>query len=345
MLRTTSSFLILGLTACGLGSAIGCSSEAVPPLATGGTPLGSGGLPSATGGAVGSGGDVGSGGALSGGAGGQGSGGAASGGAASGGAASGGAGSGGAGSGGANSAPATMTPAACKQDLGGYQNGSVTYYWFDQGTEKVNCEFPELGRNPDRLEFVETNDGNYFGAMNTADYDTAATCGACVEVTRDGNRKVVITIADRCPIESNSKCKNGHIDLSREAFDQIGNRGNEGYLGQGNGGDVGQISWKYVPCPGDATVHLTLKEPDNQYWNQVLVTGHTYAIESVEVLVGGNWVSAARQMYNYWEPPEDNMGTTEPFRVRVTDVNGSVLEAPLPLAAGAQDTGLQFTCN
>lgn len=328
-----------------IGSAIGCSSESIPPLGTGGD-VGSGGLPSATGGQVGSGGDViASGGAVaSGGAGG----GEASGGAASGGgpgSGGGDAGSGGAGSGGANSAPATMTPGTCKQDLGGYQNGSVTYYWFDQGTEKVNCEFPEISRNPDRLEFVETNDGNYFGAMNTADYDTAAACGACVEITRDGNRKVVITIADRCPIESNSKCKNGHIDISREAFDQLGNRGNEGYLGQGNGGDVGQISWKYVPCPGSATVHLTLKEHDNKYWNQVLVTGHTYPIENVEVLVGGNWVAATRQMYNYWEPPEGNMGTTQPFRVRVTDVNGSVLEAPLPLAAGAQDTGLQFSCN
>ncbi len=164
-----------------------------------------------------------------------------------------------------------MTPGTCKADLGGHQNGSVTNYWLDQGTVTVNCEYPELGRNPDRLEFVETNDGNYFGAMNTADYDTAATCGACVEVTRDGSKKVTITIADRCPVESNPKCKAGHIDLSRQAFDQLRNSGSEGYLGTSNGGEQGQISWKYVPCPEGSNVFFTLKEPENIDWNQVLV--------------------------------------------------------------------------
>ncbi len=39
------------------------------------------------------------------------------------------------------------------------------------------------------------------------------------------------------------------------------------------------------------------------------------------------------------------MGLDLPYRVRVTDINGSVLEAPLDLAPGAQDTGLQFECN
>lgn len=257
-------------------------------------------------------------------------------------------GSGGSGSGGADplTEPATVTPGTCKDDYGGYQNGSVTYYWFDQGTAKVNCEYDEVSRNPDKLVQVKTGDGGYFGAINTEDYNTSATCGSCVEVTRDGNRKVVITIADRCPIETNPKCRKGHIDLSRAAFEQLGNTGNEGYLGTGNGGDVGQISWRYVPCEDDGTtVSLTLKEHDNLYWNQVLVTGHRYPIVKVEVMKGGSWVQTARQMYNYWEPPEGDMGGTGPYRVRVTDTNGSVLEAPIELAAGAQNTGLQFSCN
>jgi len=355
-LRTTTSLLGVGLALSSLTSASGCALEGGLPQASGGVinTVGSGGAfasgGAATGGTwTGSSGGAASGGASAGGtsAGGVwsgGAGGSSAGGGSAGGASAGGAGTGGAGTGGESSAPATLSPGTCLSDLGGYQNGSVTYYYFDQGTQKVNCEFPELGRNPDRLEFVETNNGENFGAMNTADYDTAATCGACVEVTRDGNRKVVLTIADRCPIESNPKCKPGHIDLSRQAFDQIGNRGNEGYLGTSNGGDVGQISWKYVPCPSGENVHLTLKEPTNAAWNEVLVTGHTYAIEKVEVLVNGSWVAAVRQIYNYWQPPNGKMGTN-PYRVRITDVNGSVLEAPLPLAAGAQDTGLQLTCN
>lgn len=355
----TTSFLGLTLTSSLILAAIGCSSEGDPlPAPSGGAP-GSGGVFS--GGAANSGGSTSggatsggasSGGTANGGAGGSGgdapSGGTGSGGVSAGGSSSdgGAAADGGAGSGGARSQPATLTPGTCKQDLGGYQNGSVTFYTFQMGTTMgVNCGNPELGRNPDRLEYVDTGDGTYFGAMNTADYNTAATCGACVEVTRDGGRKVIITIADRCPIESNNKCKNGHIDLSQQAFNQIGTQ-QEGYLGTGNGGMYGQISWKYVPCPDGSTVHLTLKEPDNEFWNEVLVSGARYKVTKVEVLVDGSWVPAVRQTHNYWQPPnEGKWGEELPYRVRVTDENGSVIEGPVELKAGGQDTGLQFECN
>ncbi len=73
---------------------------------------------------------------------------------------------------------------------------------------------------------------------------------------------------------------------------------------------------------------------------------HRWAIDKVEVLVKGVWVNAVRQMYNYWEPPDGIMGDKDgPYRVRVTDENGSVLEAPITLSAGKQDSGLQFECN
>lgn len=352
-MRTTTSFLAIGLSSSLILAAVGCGSEAVGPVGEAGGAIASGGG-TASGGAVGNGGGP-AGGAHSGGASGSGgtspsggtapSGGASASGSATsaGGSATGGAASdGGAASGGANSAPPTMTAGTCKQDLGGYQNGSVTYYTFQMGTtEGVNCGNPELGRNPDRLDYVDTGDGTYFGAMNTSDYNTAATCGACVEVTRDGNRKVTLTIADRCPVETNPKCQSGHIDLSQQAFNQIGQQ-QEGHLG--NGG-VGQIAWKYVPCPDGSTVLFTLKEADNEFWNQVLVSGAKYKIQKLEVLIDGSWIPAVRQMYNYWEPPEGIMGADLPYRVRATDENGSVIEAPVELKAGAQDSGLQFECN
>lgn len=342
-MRKTTLFFTFGLPVSLLATAIGCGSEEPgPPVFGAGGDVGSGGDALGSGGSMATGGQFASGGSADG----PSSGGTAGGGTGSGGSdsAAGGA-SGGQGSGGANSAPATVTPGTCKADLGGYQNGSVTFYTFQMGTTQgVNCGNPELGRNPDRLDYVETGDGTYFGAMNTADYDTAATCGACVEVTRDGSRKVIVTIADRCPVETNNKCKSGHIDLSQQAFNQLGTQ-QEGYLGTSNGGMYGQISWKYVPCPDGSNVVFTLKEGDNEYWNEVLVSGHRYEIDKMEILVDGTWVTAARQMHNYWQPPEGIMGEDLPYRVRVTDVNGSVLEAPIELKAGAQDSGLQFTCN
>src|SRR5690606_33187305 len=86
----------------------------------------------------------------------------------------------------------TSSPGQCN-DHGGYNgNGSVTYYYFDQGSAEVNCSYAITGRNPDSVAHIATGNGQYFGAMNTADYNNAATCGACVEVTRDGGRSVVV---------------------------------------------------------------------------------------------------------------------------------------------------------
>jgi expansin (peptidoglycan-binding protein) len=203
------------------------------------------------------------------------------------------------------------------------------------GAAAVNCGFQVLGENPDVVAHVATGNGQFFGAMDAADYDTAAVCGACVEVTRDGSKKVVVTIVDQCP-----GCQAGHIDLSEQAFLQIG-AASEGYLGTGNGGAVGTISWRYVACPVTEDVSYVLKDPTNQYWNQILVQSHRYAIDKVEVQVSGQWVSAVRQSYNYWQPGNGNMGTP-PYQVRVTDINGDVISAQLALTAGDQVSSAQF---
>lgn len=232
-------------------------------------------------------------------------------------------------------------PGQCPESWGDHNDGSLTWYTFSQGTANigdVNCSFG-IQQNPDRVNHVVTGDGQYFGAMNTADYNMAAACGACVEVSRqDTGQKVVITIVDQCPVATNNKCVSGHIDLSQAAFSQIGNVG-DGYVGARAG--KGQVSWKYVPCPTDADVSFKLKEPDNEFWNEVLVQGHRAPIASVEVRVDGTWVPATRMEYNYWAPPENDFGTP-PFRVRATDVHGNFVEATLEMQPGDIDTGLQL---
>ena len=119
-------------------------------------------------------------------------------------------------------------PGQCPESWGEHNDGSLTWYTFSQGTANigdVNCSFG-IQQNPDRVNHVVTGDGQYFGAMNTTDYNMAAACGACVEVSRqDTGQKVVITIVDQCPVATNNKCVSGHIDLSQAAFSQIGNVG------------------------------------------------------------------------------------------------------------------------
>jgi hypothetical protein len=204
----------------------------------------------------------------------------------------------------------------CKTSPPGYADGSVTWYTLSQGSQAVNCSYDIVRRNPDAVAHVPFGGGAYFAAMNTQDYAAAATCGACVEVTRDGTRKVSVTVVDQCPIATNSKCTAGHIDLSQEAFKQLGTV-DEGYLGTSHGGAKGHISWRYIPCPVTENVSFRLKE------------------------AGGTWQAAARQPYNYWQVGTGNLGAA-PYRVRATDTNGAALEARLDLRAGDQGAGSQF---
>jgi hypothetical protein len=51
-----------------------------------------------------------------------------------------------------------------------------------------------------------------------------------------------------------------------------------------------------------------------------------------------------RHEYNFWEPPNGTFGTP-PYRVRVTDVNGTVLEDTVDLTSGDQEAENQMTCQ
>lgn len=232
----------------------------------------------------------------------------------------------------------------CSIPLPSYEDGdgSVTWYTLGQGSGGVvNCSFPVLGA--DRIAHVATGGGRYFAALNTADYDAAAACGACVEVSRDDGRKVVATVVDQCPSAGNPKCTPGHVDLSQEAFRQIGSV-EEGYLGTGNGGARGRISWKFVPCPVEGDVSISLKE-QNAWWNEFRVQGHRTPIARLEVQIGGTWREATRQTYNYWRVGDGSM-PAGPWRVRVTDVHGETIETTVQVTTGEQSASDQFsTCG
>lgn len=230
-------------------------------------------------------------------------------------------------------------------------NGSVTWYTFSQGSTEVNCSYPivQVGDGAGSVDLVgqvHTGGGAHFAALNTADYDAAAMCGGCIEVTRGNGARVVVTVVDQCPIGGNPVCTPGHIDLSQEAYKLLGSPATEGYLGVGNGGQIDQISWRFVECPvGQSTIHVRLKEPENLYWNEILVEGHRYPLAAVSVKQGSNWVAAARQAYNYWTPPKSiNFGSlgSSPYQVLATDVNGAQVALSVAHGPGDIDGGAQF---
>lgn len=282
-----------------------------------------------------------------------GSGGAGSGGSGTGGTASGGAGSGGTGSGGAGTGGSSGT---CEAEWDGTNDGSITRYWFAQGTVEhgnVACNFG-LGNvgsesGGDRVTGIVTGNvtalgGNYFGAMNTADYDGAAACGACVELSATNGattRSVVLTIVDECPIGSNPLCTTGHIDLSVDAYAAL--QLPAGHWGNGTAQPTGNVSWKYVDCPVSGNVQFRLKE-NNASWNEVIVLNHRMPIDTVQVHVGGNWVDAIRQSYNFWTPPGGSMGGL-PYDVRAFDIFGNQVQGELLLNTNAQTATSQFACE
>lgn len=243
--------------------------------------------------------------------------------------------------------PVACNPAGMLSHNG---NGGVTVYWFAQGTlsvpkganQDVNCSFNasrannDDGGQNDKVALIQ--DPGLFGAMNGAEYGNADACGACVQMSQ-GGRNVTVTIADSCrPENGNPTCTSGHIDLSRNAFQSL--------TGQGTG-DINGITWKYVPCTGMNNVQFQLKDASNQYWNEFLVVNHKYPLKSAQVLLAdGRWVNAVRQPYNYWRPvdgaTDGNMGT---YKVRVTDINGGIIEEQLELKPGLQGGNAQFECQ
>lgn len=228
---------------------------------------------------------------------------------------------------------------ACQQGARDYRNGngSVTYYSWPMGAT-LNCSYEVVADNT--IRHVATGSGQYLASLSGPDYDNAAACGACVEVTRDDGRSVVATVVDQCG--TGSQCRAGHIVLSEPAFLQISTK-REGDLGTGNGGLVGVISWRYVPCPTNEPITLRLKKdgPDAEWWNQILIEGHRYPIAKVEVMINGRWVDSTREPYNYWTPTNPAMGSP-PYTVRITDIHGSEVQATLQLVKTDQVGTAQF---
>ncbi|HEU4584060.1 MAG TPA: expansin-like protein [Polyangiaceae bacterium] len=236
-------------------------------------------------------------------------------------------------------------PIACNAaGLTSFNGGQATVYWFGQGTVNFGDVACGFGIQPGNLGNGQGDavpgipNPNNFIAMNTSNFAGASACGACVEMNYQG-RTVLATVVDECPIGSNPTCTAGHLDLSRGAWNALTNNA--------GGTEISGVNWRFVPCGGTSNVQFELKEPANQYWNEFVVIGHKYPIKSAQVLMAdGRWVDAQRKDPNYWRPvdgaTDGNMGT---YRVRVTDINGGIIEEQLELKAGLQGGNAQFECQ
>jgi hypothetical protein len=224
-------------------------------------------------------------------------------------------------------------------------NGSFTYYYFGQGTARdgngyrTACGYygTENGMTDTVQNISNTSPANntYFVAIpatSPSNFDTSQYCGACVELTGQNGRKIVATVIDMCPKDSNPACQAaGHLDVSKAAFDQLGF----------SVGNPSNTTWRFVPCPvGSMKVNTRMKSGNN---NEFFIEGGITAIASVSV----NGTMATRTSYGAWHI---NMAVPNGAMLTLTDKGGSgrtAITVPLnPSSTSNQDSGCQFQgCN
>ena len=180
--------------------------------------------------------------------------------------------------------------------------GVATYYDFADGTGA--CMFDP---SPEDMDIA---------ALNEVQWQGSAWCGACADVSGPlGSLR--LRIVDLCP-----GCGHGHLDLSPQAFEKIAE------LPQGRV----DINWQFVSCEVSGPLTYKYKDGANQWWTAVQVRNHKLPIARVEWSPDGSaWHPTERQDYNYFL---DASGFgSGPVRIRVTAVDGQVIEDDLPAVA------------
>lgn len=188
------------------------------------------------------------------------------------------------------------------------RTGEGTYYNAD-GTG--NCSFDP---SPEDLMVA---------AMNHADYDNAALCGAFIEIVGPKGR-VTVRIVDRCP-----ECARGDVDMSPQAFARIADL---------SAGRV-PIRWRIVSPALTGPIAYRFKEGSSQWWTAVQIRNHRNPVARFEYLRSdGQWQTVPRAMYNYFVA-SSGMGPG-PYTFRVTDMYGNVLtDTGIPLIEGGVING------
>ncbi|KAK7424667.1 hypothetical protein QQZ08_008550 [Neonectria magnoliae] len=166
--------------------------------------------------------------------------------------------------------------------------------------------------------------GIYGTAFSGSAWSTAASCGACIEVTGPGGKKIKAMIVDQCP-----ECDKGHLDLFQDAFKAVG--GTDGIV---------QTSYKRVTCDITSPIVLRNKEGTSQWWFSMQVMNHNEPVKSLDVSTDGGktWQTTIRKEYNFFEK-QSGFGTQQ-VDVRVTSSTGkSITVRNVSIAAQSETKG------
>ncbi|MFH8800455.1 expansin EXLX1 family cellulose-binding protein [Streptomyces sp. NPDC017936] len=167
-------------------------------------------------------------------------------------------------------------------------------------------------------------------AMNTADYETSAACGAYVLVRAAGGASVTVRITNECP----APCAPGQLDLSRQAFAELADL---------SAGRIA-ITWSLLSPSTSGTVAIRYKTGSSRYWCGIQALGHRNPLARLEVRTDGGWTALTRTEYNYFLSEQ---GTGCGGAIRLTDVYGERLtvEGIALRPEAVQTTRVQFAAR
>ncbi|XP_006812919.2 uncharacterized protein LOC102803478 [Saccoglossus kowalevskii] len=158
---------------------------------------------------------------------------------------------------------------------------------------------------------INTGGDLMIGAMTAALWDESQACGECVEVTGPQGDTVFIQIIDLC-----AGCPEGDINLSTDAFTQLGNL-EDGRI---------DIEWKVVECVVDGNIKYKFKDGSSKWWFAFQIVDHRVPIKSIAIKPDGQdtWIDLPRQSFNFFLQGVDVIDV--PFAIRVTGTTDEVLE-------------------
>jgi len=175
--------------------------------------------------------------------------------------------------------------------------GKITYY---DATGEGTCSFSK-----------DTSYPLMITAFSAAEWNNAANCGRCVNISTAEGKSIVVKIIDKC-----GGCAKGHFDLSKSAFALLGDP------------DLGviQISYEFVPCQTTGNITYRVIDGSTVGWASLVVQNHRYGVKKLEVKGnGGDWKEARRADYNEFIFTDYTGTFKAPISFRVTSMYGEVI--------------------
>lgn len=202
------------------------------------------------------------------------------------------------------SASVPMAPAADAST-----SGKATYYTLSSGGIG-NCS-------------LSAPADNLYVAVSPGEYGDGNECGSYLQV-QGPKGSIQVKVIDKCP-----GCAAGHVDLSKTAFEDIGD------LSQG----IIPISYSLAvdpQLPGPLTAKI--KSGSSQYWLAVMIDDIGNPLARVQASsAGGGMHDLSRTSYNYWIAAS-GLGPG-PFTIVVTDNNGHTAQfSGITLTTGTTQT-------